>query len=420
LPGGRGKILQDIISEHASEAAFLWLFRDQAVRSPAYTLDDLAELDERLEAHLDGLRLAGEEAWHICQQEFGWGDPGEIFTGAIIAFARQRETWISQLLEYAAESPNQIRAAVSALGWMTWHAAAPHLRQLLSSENPTHRYIGIAGAAIHRADLGSLLEEVLRDKAPLVRARALRAVGEFGRVDMLNYCLQGLTSDDDDVRFWAAWSTLLLGDDNALGMLQRTVESNAPYADRAADIVVRRMSSQNAIQWLYQLAENPENQRRAIKLAGVIGDSELVPWLIQAIRKPELARIAGEACSMITGIDIAARGLEGNRPEGFQSGPTDAPEDEDVEVDPDEDLPWPDVLKVTEWWLGEQRKCTAGARRIFGKLISTEQLLDTLKFGTQPLRASAAMEAALLKADRPLFDVGARGGWQQTALGIQT
>jgi len=386
------------------------------VRSPAYTLDDLTELDERLEAHLDGLRLAGEEAWQVCQQEFGWGDPGEIFTGAIIAFGSQRETWISQLLEYAAESPRQMRAVVSALGWMSWQAAAPHLRQLLSSENPDYRYIGIAGAAVHRTDLGALLEDVLRDEAPLVRARALRAVGELGRVDMLNYCLQGLTSDDDDCRFWAAWSTLLLGDLSALGMLQRVVENNAPHAERAADIVVRRMISQDAIQWLYQLAENPENQRLAIKLAGVIGDSALVPWLIQAIKTPELARIAGEACSMITGVDISAQGLEGNPPEGFQSGPTDEPEDEDIEVDPDDDLPWPDVMKVTEWWLAEQRKCTAGTRCIRGKPISTELLLETLKFGTQPLRASAAMEAALLKANRSLFDVGARGGWQQAVL----
>ena len=53
---------------------------------------------------------------------------------------------------------------------------------------------------------------------------------------------------------------------------------------------------------------------------------------------PELARVAGEAFTMITGVDIAYEDLEGEWPEDFEAGPTESPEDEDVEMDPDEDL----------------------------------------------------------------------------------
>jgi hypothetical protein len=56
-------VIPTIIEQHAEEAAFLWLLRDAAVRAPHYSLKNLADLDNRVEAHLDGLRIAGLEGW---------------------------------------------------------------------------------------------------------------------------------------------------------------------------------------------------------------------------------------------------------------------------------------------------------------------------------------------------------------------
>ena len=49
--------LLDILEEHAEEAAFIWVMRQGALRSWNYDLKDLAELEERLFAHLDGLLI---------------------------------------------------------------------------------------------------------------------------------------------------------------------------------------------------------------------------------------------------------------------------------------------------------------------------------------------------------------------------
>lgn len=49
-----------LLQRFAEEAAFLWLKRDHAVRAPHYSLGDIVKLDERVEAHLDGLRVAYE------------------------------------------------------------------------------------------------------------------------------------------------------------------------------------------------------------------------------------------------------------------------------------------------------------------------------------------------------------------------
>ena len=45
-----------------------------------------------------------------------------------------------------------------------------------------------------------------------LRTRALWAVGELGRRDLLTPILQQIQTDDKAIRFWAAWSATLLGD----------------------------------------------------------------------------------------------------------------------------------------------------------------------------------------------------------------
>ena len=42
-------------------------------------------------------------------------------------------------------------------------------------------------------------------------ARALKAAGELGRKDLVAHCRQATEAEDDEVRFWAAWSAALLG-----------------------------------------------------------------------------------------------------------------------------------------------------------------------------------------------------------------
>ena len=50
-------IIPVVVEQRAEEAAFLWLLRDSAVIEPHYSLPDVAHLDDRTEAHIDGLIL---------------------------------------------------------------------------------------------------------------------------------------------------------------------------------------------------------------------------------------------------------------------------------------------------------------------------------------------------------------------------
>ena len=53
-------IRMDVLTEHFTEAAFLWAQWERALLSPDFDLSETADLEERLLAHLDGLVLGGE------------------------------------------------------------------------------------------------------------------------------------------------------------------------------------------------------------------------------------------------------------------------------------------------------------------------------------------------------------------------
>jgi uncharacterized protein (TIGR02270 family) len=103
-------------------------------------------------------------------------------------------------------------------------------------------------------------------------------------------------------------------------------------------------------------------------------------------------------------------------PGGFEAGPTENPEDENVEMDPDENLPWPDQDLIKKWWSARQGNFAKGSRYLLGQPISTESLRLALKNGYQRQRAAAALELTILKPGRPLFEVRAPGFRQQQLL----
>ncbi len=107
---------------------------------------------------------------------------------------------------------------------------------------------------------------------------------------------------------------------------------NTPDREEAMKMALRRKDLDVSHRWRKELAQNEETIRLSAIGAGVIGDPFLIPWLMEQIKIPPLARIAGEAFIMITGVDIAYEDLKGEWPEGFETVPTENPEDENVKM----------------------------------------------------------------------------------------
>ena len=220
---------------------------------PHYDLSDLAHLDDRIEANIDGLRIAGEEGWEICREAMALEEPGEIFTAGVLAFESKIPDRMDALLAAVEKERELQRALVSALGWIDFDRIAEPARKLLDAELPFLRLIGLSTYAVHRQDPGPMLAKLISDEDPAVRARALKAVGELGRSDLLALTLDHLTDGDDKSRFYAAWSAAILGVTSAVAALQTIAETESPYSERACTLAVRKMTPGDATPWLEKL-----------------------------------------------------------------------------------------------------------------------------------------------------------------------
>lgn len=404
-------INEEVVARHAEEAAFLWLLRDDAVKAPNYSLKDLAGLDERVEAHLDGLRVAGKVGWKFCEEQLGREEAGEVFAAGVLAYGSGDKERIQKVLDVGCSDPELARGLISSLGWLSFKEVHPKLKELLNSVNPEVRRAAIGAFAVHREDPGDALMRAISDPDPRLRARALKAVGELGRIDLRQAALKFIHDPDEACRFFACWSATRLGSRDApvFAVLQKITESDSRYAVRAMEMLFRCQELPKAKAWYQQLRSNPENLRLAAIGAGIIGDPEYIDYLIELTAVDEVTRVAGEAFSMITGVDLAYDDLDGDQPEDFQAGPTESPEDEDVRMDSDEDLPWPVQELVENWWREKRGSFQAGRRYICGKEISIPTLREILIKGTQRQRAAAALELAIKEPTVPLFEVRAPG-----------
>ena len=396
----------------------LWLLRREATVAPHYLLKDLATLDLRVDAHLDGLRVAGRAGRTICEEQLTIREDGEVFIAAVLAFESRSAELIWKVLRAAEQTPDLAGSVASALGWLEYERALPHMQALTQSSHPVDQRIGIAAWAIQRRHPGAALAKVTRCEFPMVRARVLKAAGELHDAALIGELTRALDDADPECRFAAAWSGALFGSPEAVAVLREIAEAGSWRAARAADLAVRRMNAPAAISWQQRLVGDSRHARLAIEVAGGIGDPALLPWLMSLMDQSPLARLAGQSFSFITGLDLADDGLDRDAPESFASGPTDDPQDENVALDPDEHLPWPDPDKVRAWWQRQAGEFAQDTRYLLGRPLAVDWLEEVLRHGRQRQRAAAALELAIRRPGQPLFNVRAPGYRQQQWLGM--
>lgn len=416
-PAAARPIVPVVVWQHLEDAAALRAVRSVLVRAPHVKLLHLGRTDERLAAHLDGLEVAGVEGVAMARETLAHPGIGQVFTCAVLAIEQRDTAQIERLLALAESMPEVARALDSAFGWVSPARLRGLTAPLLRSASPAARRLGIAACALQRVDPGAALAEACTDADPALRARALRAAGQLGRVDLLSACQSAMQAPEAGVALAAASSALLLGDRRAaveaLSAIART-----PGPDQGAALVrVAKVLSTEATQALLKpLAQQPALVRVLMRGIAAAGDPFYVPWLIRQMADPKLTRLAGEAFSTITGLDLAYLDLERKPPEGDVAGPSDDPADDHVALDEDESLPWPDADRIGAWWQAHGARFQPGTRCFAGEPVSAAHCLSVLKAGFQRQRVAAAEYLCLLAPGTPLFNVAAPTARQQRQL----
>jgi hypothetical protein len=215
-----------------------------------------------------------------------------------------------------------------------WHAGGPHaadgLRTLAAHAEASVREAALRGLAVLglRGEPGSrgeaAVRRALQDREPLVRRAAYEAVGRIGGPDDVPLLVQGLASQEPDVRSHALRALRTLTGERltteptrwtywwehsrepleaqvalALGALEAGAEElESTYAwsivERRAWIA-RPLAEQTAGRWLG--AWDPEQRRDGYRLAALLRYAPLAEE-VQSAARQDAAGVAAEACAL--------------------------------------------------------------------------------------------------------------------------
>lgn len=405
------------LAEYAEEAAFVWLQRASEVHAPHVDPQQCDDLDERLAANLDGLATAGEAGWEAAVEGLANCGAEDLFAPAVLALTHPKgDDRFDTVVARLKRSPESAAGIVSAFGWVAWHRVAGRVDALLVSEDPLRQHLGLAACGAHRHDPGDVLGTRLGAPVGGVRARAARAVGELGRLDLVPKLAELAGAGGPETGWWVARSRVLLGDrGEALEALEALGSVAGPRRLDALRLALLAAGPARGHALLHRLERTPESMRLRVLGAGLVGDPRYVPWLIDAMDDPALARIACEAFVHITGADVNLDVLEALPPEGYDDAPSDDPEDDDVALPEDVPLPWPDVPRVAAWWAERSSRLTPGARFFLGRPVTPEYCLHVLRSGLQLQRVLAAHHRTLIAPGTVLFPTSSPA-WRQRRL----
>src|ERR1044072_4954137 len=77
--------IANVVTQHVEDAAILFAARASLLGAPHVQLHRLRRVDDRLAAHLDGLAIAGDAAWSVCEAALELPAPGALFVAGVRA-----------------------------------------------------------------------------------------------------------------------------------------------------------------------------------------------------------------------------------------------------------------------------------------------------------------------------------------------
>ena len=394
--------------QYINESSFLWILRSISINEPHNDSNDIAALEGRIEAQLNGLMTSIDIGWQAAEQALELQEPGEVFTATVIAMRSHDSSKIKTAVDAGLNSPVALKGLISAMGWLPNDLANTWIDRFLSGKDMLHKYLGVAACSVRRFDPGDTLITILKREDcandSLLYSRALRLVGELRRQDCMPFVNKAVNHEDQDIRFWANWSAILLGQHSNVSNLKSYVFDAGKLQDKAIQITFRLLPIDEARQWISDLSKNDKQIRAVIKSVGVLGDPHAVNWLINKMNEPLYAKLAGESFTYITGVDFEKSELNIKQPDDYPMIPNDEIDDDIVNLDEDENLPYPDANKVISIWQKYGQKFVVGKRYFMGQLITLEVLKHYLSNGMQRQRHAAALELALSENGMPLVN----------------
>lgn len=292
------EIVVDVVRELVQMSAFLW--SQLQTLQAAHPRDEAAitTVCGRLEAFIDGLRVAGVKAWPLAVETFeDYPDSGGLFVLTFLAMQAGDTRRLDHCAALARGHPELRQGFVGALLLFPAETTAPLVRRWLNAPGGALRASMIDMLAHHRVDPGEALPRMLADPSPLVRAAACALAGTLHRADTTQRVADLAAKDEDtDVGLQAALCLNALGHrDPAARRLERLSTMAGPDALVALRALSQLLQGSEYRAFLSRLHRDPTSRITAIRGLGMTKDRSLGAWLIEQMTDPEAVEAAGES-----------------------------------------------------------------------------------------------------------------------------
>ncbi|MDQ1835437.1 MULTISPECIES: hypothetical protein [Massilia] len=406
-----GNAIPLVVRRYAEEIATRWWRRHSAyIENPRTRLEEVIDFDESIDAFLDGLEQSGLSGRKFVEQTVLGDAPdvsADIFVALALAARSGEESILDRALEHTQALPGMPHALEGLFSWSREPLVSATLLSCLGHSDPRIQDAAFSQCHTHGKSGASHLANLVNGPATPLLARALRTAGECGRVDLLPAIRDWASQDQDTngaVRYWASWSTVLLGGANpsSIATLRSVAESGATNNGTALQLLCVALPQDELIDYLQSISSSIKPSL-LVQATGWSGHCGYAPYLIEKMRIPALASYAGEAFRLITGLDFEMAQAVIDPPPFFDDGELTLTQ---------QMYPYPDADQAANWWAACQDDFSKEHRLLLGEKINAQRLDDILLGGEQAQRELALIHRTLSRPGDMLVPLHAHSSIQ--------
>jgi len=340
----RPDLFLDIVEEHFEELDFLWEQREQVVFAPDWSLEELAEHEERCEAHLQGLRIAGGHAVDLARRALSGDERGAAAAAAMVLFSFGSQELDREVLEAFASAEDPVREGIRVgLRHSDARRIAGELSRLATEAVPEVRVAAADVLAFHRLPPPRDLESLEGMLSGPARARLYAALGRFRGPWSLPSLRHALAEDEPEAQRAALETSARIGLPGLAGVCRDAAMRTGARSSAAVEFL-GVASDPGHFEILAGLLADPGVARSAVAGLAALGDVRAVPLLIDGMGREEISADAGTAFRRLTGAPDIGSDEPFAPPEGLSEDEIDLLEPA-VSADP---------AKAASWWNRER------------------------------------------------------------------
>ena len=291
---------EELYLEHLEEAAFLYETRLAWLEDEELGWQDLGDLDQRIEAHLDGLMVGGDLALALCVDAALEADASSLHVIVRVFCRHKLAKHLSNLWkEFDFDDEEKVKAVSDALRWecpKEWHT--PLLK--VFHGNKTEMFpVLVASVAYSSPESGEQLIGAL----------------SYAKEESIPWMLESLSRCQIkvDPRTLSTISHYLTND--SIGIVEHAANlllMSGQYATlKFCESKIAKLPAMFAIAGSYQesirlieYARNGTANPEILIAIGLTGNLEAIPYVLPYLKHPDYADSAAQALHIITGAKL--------------------------------------------------------------------------------------------------------------------